>query len=84
MLDLCNHLETKLPSFGASRILVVASTFSLVAYRQFFRLEDLRQRRRPPTIHVWAASARNTLCAMSFGGCIVCRLRITKDEDDPV
>jgi hypothetical protein len=29
---------------------VVASAFVLVAYRQYLRLEDLRQRRRPPTV----------------------------------
>jgi hypothetical protein len=28
---------------------VVASAFDLVVYRQYLRLEDLRQRRRPPT-----------------------------------
>jgi hypothetical protein len=31
-------------------MLVVASAFNLVAYRQFLHLEDLRQRRRPPTV----------------------------------
>jgi hypothetical protein len=50
VFDLRNHLESKLPSFGASCILVVASTFSLISYMQFLRPEDLRHRRRPPTI----------------------------------
>jgi hypothetical protein len=31
-------------------MLVVASTFNLVAYRQFLCLEDLQRRRRPPTL----------------------------------
>jgi hypothetical protein len=50
MFNLRNHLKPKLSSFGALRILVVASTFNLVAYRQFLRLDDLRQSRRPPTV----------------------------------
>jgi hypothetical protein len=49
VLDIRNHLEPKLPSFGSSRILIVFSAFSLIAYRQFLRPEDLQQRRRPPT-----------------------------------
>jgi hypothetical protein len=31
-------------------MLVVASAFNLVAYRQYLGLEDLRQRKRPPTL----------------------------------
>jgi hypothetical protein len=36
-------------SSAFSHMSIVASTFILVAYRQYLGLEDLRQRRRPPT-----------------------------------
>lgn len=42
MFDLRNHLKPKLSSFGALGMLVVASAFNLVAYRQYLGLEDLR------------------------------------------
>jgi hypothetical protein len=49
MFDLRRHLMPKLSSFGSLHMFVVASAFDLVAYRQYLRLEDLRQRKRPPT-----------------------------------
>jgi hypothetical protein len=48
MFDLRRHIKLKLSFFGSLHMFVVASTFDLVAYRQYLRLEDLRQR-RPPT-----------------------------------
>jgi hypothetical protein len=48
--DLHNHLEPNLWPFGALRILLAASTFSPAGYRRFLHHEDLRERRRPPTV----------------------------------
>jgi hypothetical protein len=50
MFDLRRHLKPKLSTFASLHIFVVASTFDFIAYRRYLRLEDLRQRRRPPTV----------------------------------
>jgi hypothetical protein len=51
-------IKSKLSSFDFLHMLVVASAFNLVAYRQLLRLEDIRQRRRLSTLTNWTVSQR--------------------------
>jgi hypothetical protein len=50
-----SHLKLKVSSFVSLHMFIVASAFDLVAYKRYLRLEDLRQRRRPPTVALHGA-----------------------------